>query len=772
MFCSPRVDFWGLRSPALVGSGARGGLGVPGGFGGPGRVWGYLGDAGDRAGTPVSLFREILGGAGGHPKPQGAPNAQGPPELPSPLDLLQAGDTSTWPPPPPSQGDCGRNLGVHGQVGGTPKGTPRNPHWGVGGDPGGGPSVLIPKKRWENPGWLGIGVLGVLGVEERRAGKGRNRGKGGSGGWERRKGRERGAGVAGWNPCWEWGCGGMAAPGNRGSEAPRCSGMELMDGELPFPLPNQSKKAEPSSSWPCRAEAFPRCWAQTDGAALLNTGAQRGTSSSCLWPPEAPRPKFGADKAGRDWQAPCWLCCPTCAHLGAPSARRDLRWQPWAPGGCARNGAGDSLSMGSFQMEKAAVPRQLRGQRKEGLDHGICASPTPWGSRGHSRRDKTRQGQRLERARAGSRSSCSIALLEKALGWFKVLKGVEGREEATPNTAPVSQPPLSVSQKELDGLPAGHPAVSSPSLNHVPEVPRPEQQALSQRLWEEPKRRMKPEVPAPEVLSVCSFSTVRAGPSDSEAGASPEFPESRSGSAALDCDNFPQLLCGSGGWQSLRVTEIPRWEALPWSWLALEWAEVGALCEQWGGQTHLPDVLHALNNGPWGNGSPLAVHGCSQCANTAMGSETGTAWEIVLGVMALAGPAQRLQGWTCMPWNLNSSWEGQQCLNPETWAGTMGMCSCTQAASQGITTKPREHGPDLAGPPGDHLATLACQGLLLICPEALGLWAFLPMGENSPSPPWAMAKTGIPLPKLCTSKDCSQVRAARTDRSGLPHISF
>ncbi|RLV71486.1 hypothetical protein DV515_00017400 [Chloebia gouldiae] len=98
------------------------------------------------------------------------------------------------------------------------------------------------------------------------------------------------------------------------------------------------------------------------------------------------------------------------------------------------------------------VLTQLQGQRKEGLDHGICTSPTPWGSRGHSRRDKTRQGQRLERARPGSRSSCSIALLEKALGWFRLLKGVEGREEAIPNTAPVSQPPLSVSQKELDGL--------------------------------------------------------------------------------------------------------------------------------------------------------------------------------------------------------------------------------------------------------------------------------------------------------------------------------
>lgn len=29
-------------------------------------------------------------------------------------------------------------------------------------------------------------------------------------------------------------------------------------------------------------------------------------------------------------------------------------------------------------------------------------------------------------------------------------------------------------------------------------------------------------------------------------------------------------------------SEIPRWEALPWSSLALEWAEVGAPWEQWG----------------------------------------------------------------------------------------------------------------------------------------------------------------------------------------------
>ncbi|RLV63644.1 hypothetical protein DV515_00018061, partial [Chloebia gouldiae] len=169
--------------------------------------------------------------------------------------------------------------------------------------------------------------------------------------------------------------------------------------------------------------------------------------------------------------------------------------------------------MGSFQMEKAAVPRQLRGQRKEGLDHGICAGPTVLGSSHRALGEQRAQQEGQNQAR--SRSSCSIALLEKALGWFKVLKGLEGRERATPNTAPVSQPPLSVSQKELDGLPAGHPAVSSPSLNPVPEVPRPgqqpcvrpEQQALSQRLWEEPKRRMKPDVPTPEVLSVCSFST-------------------------------------------------------------------------------------------------------------------------------------------------------------------------------------------------------------------------------------------------------------------------
>lgn len=36
----------------------------------------------------------------------------------------------------------------------------------------------------------------------------------------------------------------------------------------------------------------------------------------------------------------------------------------------------------------------------------------------------------------------------------------------------------------------------------------------------------------------------------------------------------------------------------------------------------------------WGNGNPLAVHGCTQFANTTMGSETWTAWEIVLAGMA------------------------------------------------------------------------------------------------------------------------------------------
>ncbi|RLV82929.1 hypothetical protein DV515_00016496, partial [Chloebia gouldiae] len=447
----PQGGFLGFKGRHSGRQRSLGGLGVSGGFGGPGRIWGYLGDAVDRAGTPVSVFREILGGLGVTPKPQGAPNAQGPPELPSPLDLLQAGDTSTRPPPPPSQGGCGRNLGVHAQVGGTPKVLGKEEHRELPGIPTGGlgrlncvtivrkqdskgPAVPIPSKRGEILGWLGIGVLGG-------AAKGRNRGKGGSGGWERRKGLERGGcRVEPMPGMGVWGDGSAREWGFRGPSVLR-NGADGWRIALPTSKPEQkglTAQAEPGSSWPCRAEAFPRCWAQTDGAALLNTGAHRGTSSSCLWPPKAPRPKLGADRAGRDWQAPCWLCCPTCAHLGAPSASRDLRWQPWAPGGCARNGAGDSLSMGNFQMEKAAAENGGSGPRD------LCQS--------HTLGEQRAQQEGQNQAKLGSRSSCSIALLEKALGWFKVLKGVEGREEATPNTAPVSQPPLSVSQKELDGL--------------------------------------------------------------------------------------------------------------------------------------------------------------------------------------------------------------------------------------------------------------------------------------------------------------------------------
>lgn len=60
-------------------------------------------------------------------------------------------------------------------------------------------------------------------------------------------------------------------------------------------------------------------------------------------------------------------------HLGALNAlTSDSR--PWAPGGFARNEGGDSLPISSFQMEKAAVTRQLKGQRNEGLDHFIGAS--------------------------------------------------------------------------------------------------------------------------------------------------------------------------------------------------------------------------------------------------------------------------------------------------------------------------------------------------------------------------------------------------------------
>lgn len=38
------------------------------------------------------------------------------------------------------------------------------------------------------------------------------------------------------------------------------------------------------------------------------------------------------------------------------------------------------------------------------------------------------------------------------------------------------------------------------------------------RLWVEPKRRMKPDVPALEVVQTCLFSSLKAGPSHSEDG--------------------------------------------------------------------------------------------------------------------------------------------------------------------------------------------------------------------------------------------------------------
>lgn len=42
---------------------------------------------------------------------------------------------------------------------------------------------------------------------------------------------------------------------------------------------------------------------------------------------------------------------------------------------------------------------------------------------------------------------------------------------------------------------------------------------------------------------------------------------------------------------------IPGWEALPWSSLALEWAEVRARCQQWGSwlkEAELLDVLKCI----------------------------------------------------------------------------------------------------------------------------------------------------------------------------------
>ena len=100
-------------------------------------------------------------------------------------------------------------------------------------------------------------------------------------------------------------------------------------------------------------------------------------------------------------------CHSSLGHLGAPSASRDLRWQPWAPGGCAGNRAADSLSMWSFQMEKAAVSRQLQGHRKEGLEPLICASSTVLGSshRAPGEQRAQQEGQKQPRSETGKSQS-------------------------------------------------------------------------------------------------------------------------------------------------------------------------------------------------------------------------------------------------------------------------------------------------------------------------------------------------------------------------------
>lgn len=73
-------------------------------------------------------------------------------------------------------------------------------------------------------------------------------------------------------------------------------------------------------------------------------------------------------------------------------------------------------------------------------------------NRGHSKRDKASQVQRLGRARPGRRNSCFIALLEKALCCLKALKGMKDREVTHKKYLPVHKFALSVSQKKLDEL--------------------------------------------------------------------------------------------------------------------------------------------------------------------------------------------------------------------------------------------------------------------------------------------------------------------------------